>query len=85
MRNIDFIDKKKYYSLLTIYNMKWFDWIHSYDALRRLVRKDIIDNENKIFKVVTYGSSNGKRYLIKGNVIVAINNKIKKGFEFNKK
>lgn len=83
MRKIDLIDKHKYYSLLTIFKLKWFDWITSYDSLRRLVKRDLKKNKNKTFKVISYGKKQGKRYLLKGNVIIAINKKIKQGFTFN--
>ena len=83
MKKIELVNKNKHYSLLTIYKMNWFNWITSYDSLRRLVKRDIKENKNKTFNVIVYGKKQGKRYLIKGNVILKLNNKIKKGFIFN--
>ena len=82
MDKIEIIQKNKYYSLLMIYKLGIFDWINSYDSLRRLVKRDI-KNKNKIFHVVTYGKGQGKRYLIKGNVVINIYKKTRKGFTFN--
>ena len=39
MKKTDLIQKDKYYSILMIYRLNIFDWIKSYDTLKRLIIK----------------------------------------------
>lgn len=66
-----------------IHKLNLFDWISSYDALKRLIIRDVTKNKSKVFHAVVYGKGNGKRYLVKGNHLITICKKVKKGITFN--
>jgi len=84
MKKTELIKPSRYYSILMIFKLDLFDWINSYDALKRLIIRDV-NNKNKTFKAIVYGSGSGKRYLIKGSTLITVLKKVEKGVIFNHK
>lgn len=80
IRKAKLIEDNKYYSIKQLYNLKVFPWNISYGALKRLVR-----NHKSKFKPIMFGTGTGRRYLIKGKNILDIQEKLKKGYDFEEK
>lgn len=83
IKKASLIKSDDYYSIMQLYKLGIFKWIKSYDTMKRWIKKDIEENDNKIFKVLRYGKGRGKRYLIKGSTVLALIKKVKDGYLFN--
>ena len=68
------IDNEKYYSMNSIIILDLIPWIKSVRTLRRWIEKD-----NTVLKANIVGSKTARRYYIKGEHIITIVEKAKKG------
>lgn len=73
------ISPQKYYSLSQVLKMRVIPWLNSMRSMREFIKNDIINNNNELLKVIIKGQKNGKRYLIKGEHLIALMIKIDAG------
>ena len=74
----------EYYSLQQILDMRVLPWIKGFSTLSKLVKKDIDRNNSQLFKAVVIGKKQGTRYMIKGQHLLDLLDKMnKEGFILN--
>ena len=71
---MDNLNSNEYYSIRKMVNLKVFPWLKSYHSYKAWIKKD-----TQLFNAIVLGEKTATRYFIKGENILAIQQKAKEG------